>query len=252
MRAAVLVLALAACSDPPREAVIDASCTGTGGPRVLVFNRETLWMHPATLVARDALLAMCASHGFSVTVSADPAVFDDGHLDTTDTVVFALSSGNVLDPPSRVGFEAWVRAGGGVVGLHSASATEYDWPFFMELVGVRFRTHPPALIEADVTVEDPTDPIVADLPLRWRRTDEWYSFEQRPEDLGLHVVLAVDETSAAPAFPTDQTLGLHAVAWTHTRFGGRMFYTAMGHTEASYADPQFLAMIARAIVWTAD
>lgn len=253
MRAAlVTALLVTACSDPPRAAVIDASCSGTGGPRVLVFTRETLWMHPSTPVARAALLAMCETRGFTVAASADPAVFDDGHLDDTDTVVFAVTSGNVLDGPSRAAFEPWVRAGGGVVGLHSASATEYDWPFFMELIGTRFHAHPTYMSEADVTVEDAADPIVAGLPARWHRTDEWYVFEQRPEELGLHIVLALDERSAVPLLPADQATGYHPIAWSHDKFGGRMFYTAMGHTDESYADPAFLGMIANAIAWTAQ
>lgn len=249
---ALAVIAVVGCGEDaagPREAVIDGSCTGTGGPRVLVFTRETLWMHPSTPVASAALLDMCAIRGFSVTASHDEKIFD--RVAEHDVVVFAVTSGNVLDDTGRAAFEPWVRAGGGVVGLHSASATEYDWPFFVELVGAQFRTHPPELRPADVTIEDPTHPITAALPARWNRTDEWYSYHQRPEELGLHIVLALDEATVVPALPADQIAGYHPMAWTHERFGGRTFYTAMGHTPESYAEPIFLDMVAAAIVWTA-
>ncbi len=256
MRAPV-VCALAtvvACSgspSEPREAVIDAECAGRGGPRVLVFSRETLWMHPSMPVARAALVDLCASEGFSVVASSDPAVFDADRLAATDVVVFAVTSGNVLDDPGRAAFEPWVRAGGGVVGIHSASATEYDWPFFVELIGARFRTHPPVLIAGDVTIED-ASPIVAGLPAPWRRTDEWYSFHEQPEELDatVDVILALDEATAAD-LPADQRTGFHPVAWTDDHLGGRMFYTSMGHTPESYAEPDFLRLLAQGITWAA-
>lgn len=251
------LVALAACADPAadppgvRPAVIDGACTGTGGPRVLVFSRETLWMHPSTPVAQAALLAMCATEGFSVIASRDPAVFDRDRLADVDVVVFAVTSGDVLDDVGRAAFEPWVRVGGGVVGLHSASATEYDWPFFVELIGARFRTHPPTVLPATVTVEDAAAPVVAGLDPRWPRTDEWYSYYERPEQEGLHIVLALDEASLGDALPVDQRVGVHPMAWTDDHLGGRMFYTAMGHTPESYAEPAFLRLLAQAIRWAA-
>lgn len=253
--AVTALVAVAACGDnraAPRPAAITAACVGTGaGPRVLVFSRETLWMHPSTPVAQAALVDMCRTRGFDVIASSDPAVFAAERLAEVDVVVFAVTSGNVLDAAGRAAFEPWVRGGGGVVGLHSASATEYDWPFFVALIGARFRTHPPVLTVADVTVEDPTAPVIAGLPSRWPRTDEWYAFHERPEDQGVHVVLALDEATAQPPLPDDQRAGYHPIAWTDDRLGGRMFYTAMGHTPESYAEPAFLDLIAQAITWVA-
>ena len=36
-------------------------------------------------------------------------------------------------------------------------------------------------------------------------------------------------------------MGDHPVVWLHEFDGGRAFYTALGHTEASYADETFKA-----------
>lgn len=239
-------------SSTPRPAELDGSCTGTGGPRVLVFTRETLWMHPSTPVASAALLAMCESRGFSVIASHDAAVFDGARLADVDVVVFAVTSGDVLDAPGRAALEAWARGGGGVVGIHSASATELSWPFFVDLIGGTFRTHPPQLVRADVTVTAAAHPVAAGLPARWTRTDEWYAYGGRPEEVaGQEVVLSLDEASADPALPADQQVGFHPMAWTHQRLGGRVFYTAMGHTPESYAEPAFLDLLAAAIRWTA-
>ncbi len=57
-------------------------------------------------------------------------------------MVFLSTSGDVLDPSGRAALEAYVRGGGGFVGVHSAADTEYGWPFYGELVGARFAGHP--------------------------------------------------------------------------------------------------------------
>ncbi len=44
----------------------------------------------------------------------------------------------------------------------------------------------------------------------------------------------------------------HPMTWYHKYDGGRAFYTAFGHTESSYSEPDFLAMIRGAIEWTGE
>lgn len=253
-RVIALLSLVAACGDDVEgPAVLDASCVGTAaGPRVLVFTRENLWQHGSTPVARDTILAMCGSRGFTVTASHDPHAIDDARLAATDTIVFAVTSGEILDADARAALEPWLRGGGGLVGLHSASATELSWPFYIDVLGAQFLKHPPGLFEATVRVDAPAHPIVAGLPAAWVRTDEWYDFTDRPEDReGLEVLLSLDEATLPADYPADFRVGVHPIAWAHERLGGRVFYTAMGHTLESYAEPAFVDMIGRAIEWTA-
>jgi type 1 glutamine amidotransferase len=218
---------------------------------VLVYTRENLWQHGSTPVARDAIVAMCGTRGFAVTASSDPRVFAE-RLGVTDVVVFAVTSGEVLGEDARAAFEPWLRGGGGMVGIHSASATELSWPFFVEAVGAQFLSHAPGLFEATVRVEAAAHPIVTGTPPAWVRTDEWYVFTDRPEErAGLEVLLALDEESLPAAYPAEFNVGYHPIAWAHQRVGGRVFYTAMGHTVESYAEPAFLDLLARGILWAA-
>ncbi|WP_269476386.1 ThuA domain-containing protein [Phytohabitans suffuscus] len=41
----------------------------------------------------------------------------------------------------------------------------------------------------------------------------------------------------------------HPLAWCHERLGGRSFYTALGHTTESYAEPAFRDHLAHALRW---
>ena len=87
-------------------------------------------------------------------------------------------------------------------------------------------------------VEDPAHPSTAELPERWSRFDEWYNFQTNPRG-DVHVLASLDETSYTPgagAMGAD-----HPTAWCQDYDGGRAWYTGGGHTQESYADPQFLA-----------
>lgn len=250
------VCAAGACyaqPDTPRApAVIDARCDGQPGrPRVLVFSAENLWNHPSNPVAAQTLLGMCSTRGYGVTSSHDPAVFLE-QLPSTDVVVFAVTSGPVLSAEARAVFEPWTRGGGGVMGLHSASATELEWPFFIDLMGGQFFGQSPGLLDATLVVDDPAHATTAGIGVPTiARTDEWYSFVQHPESNGMHVVMSLDESTLPAGYPPDLLMGYHAITWTHERLGGRVFYTALGHAPDIFAEPWFVDMLGRAIDWTA-
>lgn len=162
-------------------------------------------------------------------------------------VVFLSTSGDVLDASQEAALERFVRAGNGWVGIHSASDTEYSWPFYGGLVGAYFREHP-VIQEALVRVETNSHPATAALPSEFRRTDEWYAFATNPRP-NVTVLLTLDETTYAPA--TSAMGADHPIAWFHAYEGGRAFYTALGHTRESYAEANFLAHVAGGIEWAA-
>jgi cytochrome c len=214
-------------------------------PVVLVFSRTLGFRHESIADGVSALEAR--EREWDVLSSEDPGIFGDSGLDPFDVVVFLSTTGDVLDGEQQAAFERFVRAGGGFVGIHSASDTEYDWPWYGGLVGAYFREHP-VVQEAVVHVENATHSSTAMLPSEWRRTDEWYAFMANPRP-NVSVLLTLDETTYAPG--TASMGSDHPVAWFHDYDGGRAFYTALGHTRESYTEPEFLAHIAGAIEWAA-
>jgi len=214
---------------------------------VLVFSRTAGYRHESIADGVAAVEALGREHGWYVQATEDPAWFNDSDLSGRAVVVFLSTTGDVLDPEQQSAFERYIRSGGGFVGIHSASDTEYDWPFYGELVGTYFREHPPTQ-EAVVRVESTGHPATHELPPEWRRTDEWYAFGENPRP-SVSVLLSVDETTYEPGSATMGTD--HPIAWCHTYQGGRAFYTALGHTRESYAEPAFLGHIAGAIDWAA-
>lgn len=270
-RPAMLLAAalLAACGDPPAApgdggapdgapadardpGVIDGECAGQPGrPRVLVYTYENLWRHASNYTARYAIYDMCASRGFHVRTTNDPHAINAARLAEADVVVFSITSGPGIDAAGRADLEAWARAGGGLVGLHSASATEPAWPFYVDSIGARFAGHVPGMQAATVRVVG-SHPITDGLPASFAWTDEWYFFQARPEEVaGQQMVLALDEATLPADYPEMYKVGYHPIGWAHERFGGRAFYTALGHNPDGFADPGLRELLGRAIEWAA-
>lgn len=222
---------------------------GGGGmpaaPSLLVFSRTAGFVHDSIPSGLTALANMADDRGWSFFATEDPNTFSDSGLAPYDVIVFLSTSGDVFDAQQQAAFERFIRAGGGWVGIHAASTTEYDWPFFGGLVGAFFDVHPDVQ-QAVVRVENATHPATMNLPSEWRRTDEWYSFRTNPRP-NVTVLLTVDETTYDPG---DTAMGAdHPIAWFHTYEGARSFYTSLGHTLESYSDPVFLGHLAGGIEW---
>ena len=212
---------------------------------VLVFTRTEGFRHSSIGAAVTALEAQATARGWRLERTEETDAFTAERLAALDVVVFLCTTGDVLDGPEEAALEAFVRAGGGWVGVHSATDTEYDWPFYGELAGTWFERHP-AVQEAEVIVETPDHPSTAHLGDPWTRRDEWYDFQTNPRQ-DVTVLLTVDESTYNGGGMGED----HPIAWAHENLGGRAFYTAGGHTADSYRDEDFITHVALGIEWAA-
>ena len=200
---------------------------------VLVFSRTVGYRHESIAAGVAAIRDLGQRHGFGVAATEDPAAFTAAGLAAYRVVVFLNTNGPVLDAAGQAALEGFVRSGGGFVGVHSAAATEYDWPFYAGLVGAHFDRHPDVQ-PAVVRLSDGAHPATAHLPPSWSCIDEWYDYRTNPRTVA-RVLLTVDEQSY-----TGGGMGPdHPIAWCHEYAGGRSFYTGLGHTAELYAEPWF-------------
>jgi type 1 glutamine amidotransferase len=200
---------------------------------VLVFSKTAGFRHDSIPQGIAAITALGVEHGFTVDSTEDAARFTDASLARYRVVVFLNTTGDILDPNEKAVFERYIASGGGFAGIHSASDTEYRWPWYGKLVGAYFASHP-AVQRATVRIADASHPSTMHLPQSWERTDEWYNFRSNPRG-AVHVLATLDEASySGSAMGSD-----HPIAWCQTFGGGRSWYTAMGHTAESYAEPLF-------------
>src|ERR671922_3058486 len=223
---AAFPLPVAASPDPPRF-------------KALVFSKTAAFRHASIPTGVAAVQQLGVEHDFAVDATEDASAFNDANLAQYDVVVFLSTTGDVLDDTQQGAFERYIEAGGGYAGIHSASDTEYDWPWYGGLVGAYFRDHPgsvnPQFQVATMDVEDRHTAATNRLPERWSREEEWYNFRTNPRN-SVHVLASVDESTYDPrgySVPGGSPpMGDHPIAWCQPYDGGRAFYTALGHKGA--------------------
>jgi cytochrome c len=200
---------------------------------VLVFSKTSAFRHDSIPDGIAAIQELGKAHGFAVDSTEDASRFTDTELARYKVVMFLNTTGDILDGSQKAAFERYIRAGGGFAGIHSASDTEYGWAWYGRLVGAYFASHP-AIQHAIVHIEDLGHASTEGLPAIWERTDEWYNFRSNPRD-HVHVLATVDEASySGGKMGTD-----HPIAWCQDIDGRHSWYTAMGHTKESYAEPLY-------------
>jgi type 1 glutamine amidotransferase len=246
--AAAGLLALAACRGGQEQepAGVSPAPPTAERPAILVFTRTAGFRHASIPAGVRALRRLGREGGLAVDVTEDPGWFSDGGLRRYRAVVFLHTTGRVLEPGGRAALERYLGAGGGWVGVHAAADVDPGWPWALGLVGAEFTGHPP-IQRGDVLVEDPAHPSTGALPGRWTRTDEWYNFRASPR-ARVRVLLRVDEST----YRGGTMGGDHPVAWCRRYAGGRSWYTALGHTEASWRERPFLEHLLGGIRWAAD
>jgi len=212
---------------------------------VLVFSKTTGFRHSSISDGVAAITSLGQASGFSVTATEDSSVFANGQLGQYSVVVFLNTTGDILDATQQAAFEQFIHNGGGFVGIHSATDTEYDWPWYGQLVGTYFADHP-SIQTAIVRVQNTSHPSTQLVPDPWTRTDEWYNFRHQPA-AGITILTEVDEATYSGG-----SMGRHhPITWCHEFDGGRAWYTAMGHSSESFVEPLFRNHLLGGILWAA-
>ncbi|UFH51933.1 ThuA domain-containing protein [Spirosoma sp. KNUC1025] len=204
--------------------------------RILVFSKTAAFRHASIGAGQKALFQLGKEKGFVVDTTENAARFNEENLKRYRAVVFLSTTGDVLNPQQQNAFERYIQAGGGYLGIHAATDTEYDWPWYNKLAGAWFANHPmPDNVQKGTfVVADKKNPATSFLPERWEREDEFYSFKNISP--ALHVLLTIDEKTYKGGTNGDN----HPMAWYQEFEGGRSFYTAGGHTDATFSEPLFL------------
>ena len=242
---ALTLMALPLYGQQPSSAARVGCSVGNAAPgtRVLVFSRTMGFRHSSIPDAVAAIRTLGATRGFVVEATEDPTLFYDENLKRFNAIAFVSTTGDILDSTQQAAFERYIHRGGGFVGVHSATDTEYDWPWYGQLVGAYFKRHP-RIQDARIDVRDRSFIATKCLPAVWNRRDEWYDFRAEPP-ADAKILLTLDEKSYQGGTMGD----FHPLSWYRTFEGGHSFYTELGHTSESYSDPLFLEYLLGGILW---
>jgi type 1 glutamine amidotransferase len=222
------------------------------GKKLLIYTRNGEgYVHENIGESVRALQEICAKEGITTEVSDKPEVFSRDYLFQFDALFFSNSNNEGFETQAQKEvFQEFCRSGKGFGALHSANATERQWPWYWALVGGKFIRHAPYQ-SFDVVVIDPTHPSTASLPKRWTIEDEcYYSFHLNPD---IHVLLAADmktvEDERKSEYPGEVFGEWFPLSWCHQFEGGRQWYSALGHGPEFYKDTNFREHLRGGILW---
>lgn len=130
-------------------------------------------------------------------------------------------------------FDAFVTGGGGVLAIHSVTASFLETARFAEIIGGKFTGHGP--VETfRVMPSKGSDAAFGRIPA-FDVTDELYLHDLQP-DIETHFT-ALHENEAVP------------LVWTRQHGAGRVCYACPGHRAASLRVPEYQQILTRGLEW---
>ena len=156
-------------------------------------------------------------------------------------VILAYTQGERgLSPTAKDKLLAFVRGGGGFVGLHCAADSHPGWAAYTEMLGGRFQHHPPfGPIAVQMTSDADSHPVTRGLPDRWVLKDEFYHLQDL--HLGDATLLMVGVSPEGGE--------KRPVTWAKPYGAGRVVYTILGHGPEAYGDARVQRLVAQALLW---
>ncbi len=204
--------------------------------KVLLFSKTVEFRHTSIESSIQSLTTLLSDQGIQVVSTEDAKYFQEDSLKQYSAVIFLNTTGDVLNTYQQIEFERYIQSGGGFVGIHAATDTEYNWPWYNQLVGAYFNGHP-AIQDAVLQVMKKEDACCQHLPDAWTVNEEWYNFKSISDDI--EVLVNIDESSYEGGTNGDD----HPIVWRHNFDGGRAFYTALGHKAETFDDPLYQQQI---------
>lgn len=203
--------------------------------KILIFSLTKGYHHASIADGIPAIIKIGETSNFTVDTTTNPALFTKENLKQYKAIIFLSPTGDgFFNADQQKAFVNYIHKGGGFVGIHAATDCLYDWEWYGKLVGAYFTKHP-KIQAATLNIIDHKHPSTKGLADVWQHTDEWYNFKQVSPDI--KVVMKIDETS----YTGGEMNGNHPMAWYQKFEGGRMFYTALGHTKEDYTvDADFI------------
>ena len=243
LQAALVLIALGAAVAMPLMA---DSGSAANQPRVLVLSEARGYKH-ASIPDQVRFLKQLGrrSRRFDVVHIPHASDLSKEKLANAKAVVFASTTGELpIDDETRQALVDFVKDGGALIGLHSASNTFDRWPRFQRVLGGGFRFHPSAQ-QGRVLVTDRRNPATRRLPRTFRVRDEFYEFKRSPRHRA-HVLLRADPGSISGETHRDLPL-----AWCRREGRGRVFYSGLGHFGSAWRrDRHLRRLVDGGIRWT--
>jgi type 1 glutamine amidotransferase len=203
------------------------------------------WKGHQPSVFGEKIAEWFSSKGALVKVTQDTEIYTDkAYMETVDLVINHITMSSMSGNASR-GLQQAVASGTGLAGCHGGLGdsfrenTEYQY-----MVGGQFVKHPGGQVDYTVTILDTNDPI----------TEGISTFDLHTEQYYMHFDPSVT-VLATTTFSGEHDSWIEGVvmpvAWKKTYGKGKVFYSAIGHSEDLFDIDEVWTLITRGATWAA-
>ena len=259
------------------QALPDAAYAKPEKPRkLLVFSKTNGFRHASIPTGKLALTEMGRKTGaFEVVISDDLDNFETDKLKQFDAVCFLSPTQNVFLPnPGELkklsaddkkaaeekagrladSLLAFIKSGGGFVGIHAATDCCYEWPEYGEMVNGYFDGHPwgaGTMVSVKVEPGQEKHPLVAMFDgQNVEFKEEIYQLKDPYDSKAVHMLLRLDtEKSDMNVKGIKRKDGDFGIAWARNWGKGRVFYCSLGHNHDMYWHPKVVRHYLAGIQW---
>tara|TARA_B100001057_G_scaffold105316_2_gene102890 strand:+ start:9306 stop:9905 length:600 start_codon:yes stop_codon:yes gene_type:complete len=191
----------------------------------------------------DLISELGKGNNFTVESSDDDRIFLSDVLFGYDAIIFLSTTLDILNVKQQKNLVKFIRMGKGFVGIHAAADTEYDWPWYGNLVGGYFVSHPEGQPMACIHTLNKNSFFTNHLDDEWEIEDEWYNYQYTNPNI--NPLLNLDEST----YQGGTNGKNHPITWYHEFDGGRSFYTGLGHPAKTYEDKRFKELLKKGILY---
>lgn len=231
----------------------NAPLAAAGKGSVLIYSGSTGYRHESIPAAVEAMKQIATRAGYTVDATEDPEVFTVAKLKSYKVLVLVSNSTDPRKPETewfvgdkREALQGFLKANKGVVALHAAADSHYHWDWYGQMIGGYFEKHPKGTPKGVVTVVDSRHPATVKLPKTLERNDEWYYYKDF--DPTVRVLVTIDPKSIGEG---QADVNPNPLVWCHEFGGGRVIYSALGHTDESYQEPYLIDLLTGALAYAA-
>ena len=211
---------------------------------VIVFSKTKGYRHQSIEAGIESIKKLGKENQFLVQTTEDSNELILA-LINSKVVIFLNTTGDVLNKEQQVDFEKFIKNGGGFVGVHAATDTEYEWSWYGKMIGAYFESHPKQQ-QAIIDVVNNKHLSTNFLDKYWTKFDEWYNYKNINPNL--KILLKLDEKS----YKGGKNGEIHPITWHQEYEGGKIFYTGLGHTIESYSNSIFVKHLLGGILYAMD
>jgi type 1 glutamine amidotransferase len=191
----------------------------------------------------DIFAPYLREHGYQVEIADNlDAYLATGKMSSYNLIVPVWTMGTIEREQEQALLDA-IKSGVGVAGWHGGMADSFrnnvEYQF---MVGGQWVAHPGGVIDYEVNITKPEDPIVAGLNDFCMHSEQYY----------MHVDPS-NEVLATTTFAGEYAPWIEGtvmpVVWKRMWGKGRVFYTSLGHVASDFDVPEAREIVQRGMLW---